>query len=344
MPRPVPAFICGVLVATIATAVPATAQRATVTVDSARREVTIRVGPFTVDTAAHEHGQESHGPEAAPLTWPVDGWVRKATLRYLGPDGTELPRSVGQHVNLINYSRRQLFYPAFERLAAWGPETGTIELPGGVGVPVRAATPMGMIVRWHNGSGRIIEGMTAEVVVTWTPANQNPRPLDVLAVYTDVTYPVARSVAFDLPGGPSVWSATFTLPLDGRILAAGAHLHDFGEDVRLIEVRRNDEQPLFTLKARRDSSGRVLAMERRIPGVSGDGMRVRTGARYRIEARYDNRSGGTLPGGGMAHLVLLFVPDRLADWPTVDAGDAELARDAAHLGIATRAVRGGHTH
>ena len=320
------------------------AQHATVTVDSTRREVTIRVGPFTVDTIAHEHGEDAHGPAAVPLTWPVDGWVRKATLRYVGSDGVELPSTVGQHVNLINYTRRQLFYPAFERLAAWGPETGTIELPRGVGIPVRVGTPMGVVVRWHNGSGRIIEGMTAEVVVTWMPANQNPRPLDVLAVYADVTYPVARSVAFDLPDGPSIWSASLTMPLDGRILAAGAHLHNYGEDVRLVELRRRDERAVFTLRARRDSSGRVLDMERSIPGVSGDGMRVRAGMRYRIEARYDNRSGGMLHGGGMAHLVLLFVPDRLTDWPGVDPGDAELARDAAHLGATLASARPDHVH
>jgi hypothetical protein len=72
-------------------------------------------------------------------------------------------------------------------------------------------------------------------------------------------------------------------------------------------------------------------MERALPGVSGSGIRMRAGARYRVAAHYDNPTARVLPLGGMAHLILLFVPDRLEDWPAVAAGDAELSRDAWHL-------------
>jgi hypothetical protein len=303
-----------------------------VTVDSSRHLVVLTTAPADVApmtggmVAMHEHPDP-----VIEFAFPVSGWLRGAHLVLTDSAGRALPASLIHHLNLVNFSRRQLLYPAYERTLALGQETGDIVLPKTVGVPIRAGMPMGLLVAYANTTGRTIAGARARLELLWTPANQLPAPTDVFPVYMDVVDPIGRSSAFDLPPGPSSYHADFTFPISGRIIGVGGHIHDYGTGISLDDITGKAPQNVVHLGTRRRPDGTILGVERKFPGITGAGIRLAAGRRYRVTGTYDNPTGRTLPDGAMVHLIYLFVPDRTGEWPAADTNDAELRHDRARL-------------
>lgn len=323
-----------------AQAPPAAQPTVTVTIDSTRRVVHLVLGPYRIEPAAaghagHQMSGMDHGAAGSipflRFTWPNTGWLRGVSLTVRDADGKPLDRRLIHHFNLMNLSRRQLLYPAIERTIAMGRETEDIRLPATVGIPVRAGMPMGAVVAWHNEGHHALDGVTLEAELEWLPTTQQPRPLDVLPLYVDVQYPVASPVEFDLPPGPQAFSTDFTMPLSGRIIGIGGHLHDFGTALVLGERRGASIRRLVALDTRRDPDGTLRAVERQLPGVRGRGIRLVKDRSYQMIGSYDNTTGATIPNGAMVHLIMLFAPDRVAEWPAADLSEPEIARDLAAL-------------
>lgn len=308
----------------------------TIATDSSRHEVVVTLGPFAVPAMAPMPGMDmmdhgmAHDSPLERFAWPVDGWVRGFRIEVLDADGRPAPRRILHHLIVVNFARRQLVYPAYERLLGAGAETADVTLPKTIGIPLTAGTPLGLYVGWHNESEHDLEGIHLRLTILWTPRNQNPPPVDVLPFYADVNLDIGGSNTFDIPPGRTARSYDFTLPVAGRLLGVSGHLHDFGAGLRLEEAPTG--RVLTTLSARRDSAGRVSGVERRLFGVSGAGLRFRAGRRYRVVAAYDNPTGETLVRGAMASVVGLFAPDRIRDWPPLDPAAPELAQDLAGLG------------
>src|ERR1043166_1323937 len=70
---------------------------------------------------------------------------------------------------------------------------------------------------------------------------------------------------------------------------------------------------------------------RRLFGVSGEGLRLKNGHRYRVVGTYDNPTGKLIKMGAMAHMVGLFVPDDYARWPKLDLTAETRQEDLAAL-------------
>jgi hypothetical protein len=318
-----------------------------VAVDSSKHEIVIRVGPFDVPAMEmHEMtgmqadmGMPGHEAMAqdSPLfrfDWPVDGWARGYRVALVDAHGRSLPRRLLHHMLIVNFDRRQLLYPMLERLLGVGAETDDVTLPRTIGIPVRRGMVMGIYVGWHNESMEALDGVSLELTVQWLPTNQNPTPVSVLPLYMDANLTVGVSNAFDVPPGHIEKSWSFTMPVSGRLLGVGGHLHDYGSAVRLEEPARG--RTLITLLARRDSAGRVDGLRRKLFGVRGEGLKLSAGHTYRVVGVYDNPTGILRRDAAMAHMVGLFVPEDLARWPAVDWSDPVIQRDLAGLGIAGR--------
>ena len=307
-------------------------RRIEVVVHPARHEVVLTAGPFDVGTGGHAAGVADHGHEL-PLQhfrWPVTGWLRGFRVEVIDGAGRPLPRAFLHHFNLVNFARRQLLYPAAERILAAGQETETVMLPKGVGIPVAAGMPMATILAWHNQTGTVVPGVRLRLILTYSPAELLPRPIAVFPVYFDVVDPVGQDVSFDLPPGPSEYSADFSFPISGRVLGFGGHLHRYGLDVALTDLDAGDAAPLVRLAARQRADGEVASMERRVLW-SGEGTPLRRGHRYRLTGRYLNPTDRVIPFGGMVHLIALVAPDRPSGWPAVDQADPDFQRDLARL-------------
>ena len=188
-----------------------------------------------------------------------------------------------------------------------------------------------MYVAWHNDTGKDLEGVFLKLTMLWTPKNQNPRPVNSLPIYMDVNLTVGGTNTFDVPAGKSTKSFEFTLPVGGRLLAVGGHLHDYGVRVRLEDVESG--RILTTVNATRDAAGHVTKIDHKLFGVSGEGLRLRAGRHYRVLSEYDNPTGQTIHNGAMAHMVGLFAPDDVRKWPQIDPNDATYQKDLASLRV-----------
>ncbi|MDX2193996.1 MAG: hypothetical protein NW201_11615 [Gemmatimonadales bacterium] len=326
----------------------------TVSLDSARREVVIVAGPFDAPQMGAGHGAAGHGdahggaPEVktvgsmmdhgeahdTPLQrfrWPVDGYLRGFRIEVTDGEGKPLPRRILHHLIMVNFDRRQLLYHAAERIIGAGSETDDYSLPRTIGMPVKAGTNLGLYAGWHNDLGRDLPGVKVKLVLDWTALNQNPKPLAVLPIYMDVNLVPGMPNSYDVPPGKSTKVKEFTLPVGGKLLGVGGHLHDYGSAVRLEDAETG--KVLTQIRAKRLKDGRVTGLDRKLFGVSGEGLVLKAGRRYRVVGEYDNPTGQLLRNGAMAHMVGIFVPDDISKWPTIDPNDVDFQRDLAVLNL-----------
>jgi hypothetical protein len=244
---------------------------------------------------------------------------------------------------MVNFSRRMLLYPAPERLFGAGTETGDIKVPKTVGVPMEPGMDLGLYVAWHNDTGKDLHGVEMTLRVLWTPKNQNPRPVNSMPIYMDVNLTVGGSNTFDVPPGISEKAHEFVLPVSGRLLGVGGHLHDYGVRVRLEDAESG--KVLAEVRATRDSAGKLIKVSRQLFGVTGDGLKLKGNHRYRVVGEYDNPTGETLIRGAMAHMSGLFAPDDMSRWPKIDPSDPDYQRDLVSLqvkGAGEHAAHRGH--
>lgn len=317
--------------------------KATVKVDSARHEVTITVGPFDVPSmaAGMKHADmemmQGHDTPLIRFEWPVDGWLRGYGVEVEDSNGTPVDRRVIHHLIGVNFDRRQLLYPAIERIFGIGRETEDMLVPASIGVPMSAGLRLGMYMAWQNDSGKDLNGIRIKVKLTYSPRNLNPRPTNALPLYMDVNLTVGAGNDFDLPPGPSEKGWEFTMPVDGHLLGYSGHLHDYGVGVRLEDVATGKVIARVTTTLAAD--GKITKISRSLPGVGGDGIRLRAGRKYRVVGSYNNPTRETLVKGAMAHITGIFAPDDYSKWPKID-----LANESTQDDLADLSEMGGHSH
>jgi hypothetical protein len=188
---------------------------------------------------------------------------------------------------------------------------------------------LGTFIGWHNDTGHEIPGVRLVMRMQYLPSNWMPQPTPIRILWMDVSYRSGATDAYDLPPGRTSKSYEFTLPIGGRVLVAGGHLHDYAKSLRLEDVESGSI--LIELKARTDSMGRLKSVPRKLYGVAGAGLHLRADRRYRLCAEYDSPAPEVLKKGAMALMVAAFVPDDPSRWPELDLADAGLQRDLAML-------------
>ena len=340
---------CAALLAplVLVTASPDSGPTLRVTVDSSRREVVVTAGPFVIRHMPKnmDHGMmhEMEGTTTPLLRfeWPMAAWFRGFDIELADAQGRPLDSRLVHHLNVMNFNRRQLLYPAVERMVAAGSETGSVSVPKSIGIPMEGGFRLGMYAAWNNTGDADIEGAWLTVRLAWSPKNLAPRPEDILPLYMDVSYSRVTD-SYDLPPGKSSKSYEFTMPLGGRVLAIGGHAHDYAEFVSLEEVQSG--KTIIMLKAETDSAGLLLKMPRKYYGVRGDGLKLTAGRQYRIRADYHNPTGAVIPNGAMGLLAGAFVPDDYAKWPALDPNDPDIQADIAMLEKIGKPSGGGMDH
>ena len=328
---------------------PAAPTTVSVAIDSSKHELTITAGPYDLpnmppmeDHAMMDLGM-SHDTPVQHFAWPIDGWFRGFRVDLVDAKGQPVPRHVMHHLIMVNFSRRQLLYSAAERLMGAGTETdGEVSVPKTIGVPMSPGMKLGMYVAWHNDTGKDLEGVFLKLTMLWTPKNQNPQPVNALPIYMDVNLTVGGSNTFDVPPGKSSKAYEFSLPVSGRLLGVGGHMHDYGVGVRLEDVET--VKVVTRIVATRDTNGKLVKVSRKLYGVSGDGLKLKANHKYRVVGEYDNPTGELLVKGAMAHMVGLFVPDDMGKWPRIDLADATYQRDLASLQVRGEDVAGHGGH
>jgi hypothetical protein len=315
-------------------ALPDSEPKANVRLDTGRHQVIVTAGPFTVSAMPpgmnHEDMEmmDDHNSPVYRFEWPVEGWLRGFAVELVDGSGKPIERRLVHHMIVINFDRRQLLYPSYERTFGIGQETTDLTLPKSIGVPMKPGTHMGLYLSWANETGKDLEGVELRLRMIYSPSNLNPRPLAALPIYMDVNLTVGKGNGFMIPTGRSEKAWEFSPPVDGRLLGVGGHLHDYGVGVRLEDAATG--KVLTQLSSVRTPDGKIKKMGRKLFGVSGEGLLLRAGRKYRIVGIYDNPTGEKI-NGAMAHMVGLFAPADYSKWPALDLGDPTLQDDLAFL-------------
>ena len=309
-----------------------------VRVDSAQHTVVLTGGSYDIEPGMDEMPGMPMGMMQMPVSsllnfrWPVNGWIRGVRLRIFDDQGKPLSRKLVHHINVVNFGRRQLFYAIPERMIAMGEETEDVKVPATVGIPVSADMPMAALVMWHNHGKTPIKGVNFEMTVEYSPTNMVPKPVSVLPVYLDVMNPVGRDVDFDLPAGVSSFHKDFHLPVSGRIIGAGGHAHDFATGLRLQDVTDSTKpKQVLNLGIQLAPKGYITKIDRILPGITGDGIKLQDTHVYRLVGSYNNPTGKSIEKGAMLHMILLYVPDKAESWPKLNTADPDWIKDAARL-------------
>ncbi|MSR02219.1 MAG: hypothetical protein EXR94_05705 [Gemmatimonadetes bacterium] len=317
--------------------------RATVEVDRARREVVVTAGPFHVagmpPGMKHDDmaSMNDHNTPLIRFEWPVDGWLRGYSVEVVDGTGKPVDRRIVHHLIGVNFDRRQLLYANIERLFGVGQETEPVSVPKSIGVPMTSGARLGMYMAWQNETGADLENIKVRVRLVYSPPNLNPKPVSVLPLYMDVNL-VGAYNGFEVPEGRSEKAWEFTMPIDGRLLGYSGHLHDYGSSVRLEDVTTG--KVIGAVTGIRSPEGTIEKISRSLPGVGGDGVRLRAGRKYRVIGTYNNTTGESIPGA-MAHITGIFAPDDIMKWPKVDLSDEVIQDDLAWL---TELGKAGHKH
>jgi hypothetical protein len=296
-----------------------------------RREVVVLAGPFHVPPAGDEHAHASRTP-LIEFDWPVDGWIRGFRITAYDATGQHLPRTVMHHLIAYNFARRQLVHAGVERLFAIGAETPDIVLPPSVGVPLAAGSRLGFDAVWHNETGEELHGVYLRVAMVYTPARPKGIAFEGYPIHVDVNYSVTGSNEFDIPPGRSKRSFEFVMPLSGRLIGIGGHLHEHGVSLELEDSETG--RVLFRLGAVPNGEHGVTVppkVFRKWFGLRDARMRLEAGHRYRLVSEYDNTGGTVIEHGAMAHIAGLFQPDNATEWPALDPNDPEIREDLAIL-------------
>ncbi|MBX6331085.1 MAG: hypothetical protein IRY91_04480 [Gemmatimonadaceae bacterium] len=319
-----------------------------VTVDSAHAEIVVTAGPFHIPAMMPMEGMEDMPmDDMHPVSqllrfqWPVHGWMRGFRVDVVDKDGKPLPASLLHHLIGVNFDRRQLVYPAVERLFGWGAETDPVELPKSLGVPLHPGEKLGMYAMFHNETGKDVDGAYLRLTLLYTPQKGN-HPVEVLPFYVDVNNVIGGQTWFDVPPGKSTHSYTFELPVGVKLIGVGGHLHDYGSAVMLEDAKTG--KVLVRLKAKRDDAGHVKGVGRFIFGFNSDALHLEAHHPYRVVAEYDNPTKETFKDGGMGHINGAIIPDDMSKWPKLDLSDPLVQKDIATLPSSSGMSPAGHTH
>jgi hypothetical protein len=321
-----------------------------VVIDSAHHEVVLYAGPFRIPGMASmpgmsdmtqmtgmdgvhagEPSMENHAAHAfSPLvkfTWPVDGWYRGFKVSLVDSSGAELPRSLMHHLVGVDFAHRQLLEGDLVRFIAAGVETQDVVLPRLVGVPMKSGQPLAIYAAWHNPGSKDYDRAYIRLAMPYIPANTLVKPITVFPVQMDVDNTPGEPDVYSLPPGKSSRTFEFKMPIGGRFLGIGGHLHDFGQDLRLEDAASGDV--IARVAAVRDSAGRVLSIGRKYYLVKG--LRMTAGREYRVVGTYDAPQKDTVANGAMAIMAGLFAPTDASQWPAARLDDPQTHADIESL-------------
>jgi hypothetical protein len=306
---------------------PVSTSHVDVQLDERQHTLAVTIGPFHVPQSPGMMGnmmmmrRNDEALEGA-FAWPVTARFRGVKLEVIDRAGHALPRRLLHHTYMVNFDRRQLVDAVAERPFSFGEETEDITIPSSLGVPMAAGMRLGIVIMWDNLTGQDVDGAYVRYTFKLN-RHRRPAPLDVLPFYVDVHNTFGGADGFEVPPGGLVVTKQFSVATSGHLLAASGHLHDHAVMMRLEDA---SGRILARVRARRDSTGHTMAVERRILALWTRGPHLKAGRPYRLVVVYDNPTPDTLINA-MGMMGGLFVPDRLRDWPAVDPQNDDYRSD-----------------
>jgi hypothetical protein len=271
--------------------------------DEPRHVLTVRLGP--VSLSAHAGMNVPQAPDQH-FTIPFDGWLTAYHPRLEDTSGKTLPSRLLHHVAVYDTNQSNLLCPKQpEHIFGAGGEMTDWPATPGLGYRVRRGDKILVSTMFHNDEATSYPETYLSIAIDYQPSDSGQQPLvGVRPVWFDVKE--CGNSSYDLQPGRNVTSGEFHLKASGRLIGVGGHMHDYGRELTLVDVTRN--QPIATLDAKLDPRGRLIS----IPIVrftETGGLPLAQNDLIRVTAVYDNPTGKYLPQSAMGITVGYLVPD-----------------------------------
>jgi hypothetical protein len=274
-------------------------------VDEAAHTITLRVGPMTLP-ANTDHTKMPQPPD---VVWdvPMDGWLIAYHPRLADVSGNALPGTPLHHTAFWNENRADFLCPNKEEhiFGAGSEMTDWAEVPG-YGYHVQKGDKIRIETMVYNPTATPYDKAYLEVQIPFVDAHGpwvGKMIQNVYPAWMDVKS--CGDSSYDLPAGKSEKSGTVTVKYNGVLLGVGGHLHDYGREVVLQDVSRNET--VATLDAKVGDQGQLLSMPTKLFLREG-GYKFGAGDVLKISATYENPTGKLLHNGAMGIAVGYFVP------------------------------------
>jgi len=277
---------------------------------AAEKTFTLRSGPTTVGS------YQTRYPEPFVKTPERSGYITRMSARPVDARGRRVPLKhvMLHHVVFINAGhagapRKTSSCPgrAGEPFYGTGEENQSLLLPAGYGYKVDKRDRWRMVTMlMSHRLERTKVWMEYRVTIETSEKLKPVRPLWLRANGCDPTssYSVPGGGA---PGSIDERSSEWRMPISGRIVAAGAHLHGSAKDLTISQPRcagrtliehrprwGNPDDPVYTLRPVLHEPGPIATGYY----LSGRGIPVRQGESLRVTGRYD---------GELAHPAVMSI-------------------------------------
>lgn len=257
-------------------------------------------------------------------TLPIDGWLHGFAWDMKDARGRPLPDELLHHVNFIDPDHRELFAPIPRRVLAAGRETKRQGMPPLLGYPMEAGSRILISAMFANPTDADYEEAYLHVRLSYSDREERLiAPLEVYPFYLDVMGPVGAK-EFPVPPGHTVMSWEGRPAIDGRILAIGGHMHDYGAVLRLEDV--TEGEVVWETEPERSESGRVVGVPTGKLWWRG-GVKIHRDHTYRIVVEYRNPGDRPAPDRGMGALGGVVLAPRDARWPPLDRRNEAYVQD-----------------
>jgi hypothetical protein len=272
-----------------------------VKVDEAAHLTTLRVGPIALPA----NTSHMKMPQPEDLFWvvPFDGWFLAYHPRLVDGHGSEVPGTVLHHVAFWNMNRPDFLCPNKEEhiFGAGGEMTDWQKVPG-FGYQVQKGDKIRIETMVHNPTAVSYQDVYLQVSIPFQEPSASAGVKSYYPAWMDVES--CKSSGYDLKPGETQEVGSVTLHFSGVLLGVGGHMHDYGKQLVLEDVTRNEV--VATLEAK-TNEGQLLGMPAKMFFEQG-GYALATDDELRITATYNNPTGKVLHDGAMGIVVGYFVP------------------------------------
>jgi hypothetical protein len=271
--------------------------------DSAAQTIIARLGPLRLP--AHTDHMHAAQPRPLFLKIPFDGWIVAYHPRMVDGSGQPIPGRLLHHVAFYNTSRPDFVCPnKQEHIFGAGGEMNDWPATPGFGYRVHPGDRIRITSMFHNPTATPYPAAFLEVRIDYRKAGSPGTPLkSVYPTWLDVKS--CGDSGYDLTPGRNVTTGDVTMKYPGILLGVGGHMHDFGQQLVLQNLTR--QQTVATLPAKLDDKGHIVAMPIVLFMKEG-GYKVAPGDRMQVTATYDNPTGHLLREGAMGIVVGYFLP------------------------------------
>jgi hypothetical protein len=273
-----------------------------VKVDEAAHLATLRVGPIALPANTGHMKM----PQPEDLFWvvPFDGWLLAYHPKLLNGHGEEVPGVVLHHVAFWNMNRPDFLCPNKEEhiFGAGGEMTDWQKVPG-FGYQVQKGDKIRIETMVHNPTAVSYQDVYLEVSIPIQEPSASAAVKSYYPAWMDVES--CRNSGYDLKPGETQEVGNVTLHFSGVLLGVGGHMHDYGRQLVLEDVTRNEV--VATLDARTNEQGQLLGMPVKTFFEQG-GYALATDDQLKITATYNNPTGKVLHDGAMGIVVGYFLP------------------------------------